>query len=758
MDMEQEKASMRKQVTSAAMALTFMLGTAAPLPVLAQGADALEGVGQGMPGGIDALEGVGVPGGATGADALEGLSTTPPSGADALEGGGPGAAGAAAAAAAGPDIVCEAGAPCMETATQLPLRVLPRPLSNLYAQATVNPDGVVQANMPAFRPLYVFERLDVDLTDPANPTGWYRVGASKDAADGWMQARDVLEWRQALLVSYTHPGGVIDGRKPVLMFRELETLESLAEDFDRAARAEALYAQIDDGVSPPEVVSMEPKRFIDINDSLYFLPILRFEEMDIEGDEARLLQLAAAVPGARGADTLDDEAFRAGATADRGTAEAGAIEDLMVDVVFVLDTTRSTQPYIDSVKAAVQTMVTRMSDPDVAARVRFGMIGYRDAVNVVPDVEYETRVFTPEMVEAEALLGLLETDVRATPSGSLDYQEEVFAGMDAALDMPWRENALRFVILVGDASSHIKGHPQNITGKDEADLRREADDAQVHVMAVHLQDQRAADDHPLAQMQFAGLSRIRGRNESAYFVVDAFQQADFQAAVEEINDQFVSGLETALAARDGGNALGTDTAASADAAALPDADGDAGALAGKLWEAALIEYVGQGANPPKDIIGWALDRDLTNPAVRAMDVRVLVTRGQLNSLVTALDQIVQAFFQAEVSQGQFFDALQAVAGQTMKRPEDIGQAGTLADSGLLPAFVGSLPYRSEILTLTNDMYASMTAQQRSELEMNLLTKLEQYRTINEQPDAWTALNEGDPDIDWVYPLHLDYMP
>jgi hypothetical protein len=746
---------MRTHVTPVAMALA--LGLAAGLTsaaAFAQGADALEGVGQATPSGADALEGVGQAV-QSGADALEGAANALQGGADALEGGATATADGTGTGTGEPDVVCDGGAPCMETGTGLPLRVLPRPLSNLYGEATAEQGAVLRANLPAFKPLYVFARQDVDLSDPANPTGWYQVGASKDGADGWMRAIDVLEWRQALLVSYTHPGGVIDGREPVLMFRDLDTLRGLAEDFDRAARAEAIYGEIDAGASPPEVVSMEPKRFIDINDKLYFLPILRFDDMTIDGDEVRLLQLAAAVPGARGADTLDDADFRAGATADRGTAEAGAIEDLKVDVVFVLDTTRSTQPYIDATKAAVETMVTRMSDPDVAARVRFGLVGYRDSVNVVPDVEYETRIFTPEMVEAQSLLGLLANEVKATESGSLDYQEEVFAGIDAALGMPWRENALRFVVLVGDASSHVKGHAQNVTGKDEADLRREADDAQIHIMAVHLQDERAAEDHPLAQMQFTGLSRIRGSTDFAYYPVDAFKSADFQAAVESINEEFVSGLETALAARDGGNALGDEDTAAADAQAAED---DAGALAGKLWEAALIEYVGQAANPPKDIIGWALDRDLTNPAVRALDVRVLVTRGQLNSLVTALDQIVQAFFQAEVSQGQFFDALQAIAGQTMKRPEDIGEAGTLADSGLLPAFVASLPYKSEILTLSNEMYASLPAQQRSELEMNLLTKLEQYRAINEQPDAWTALNEGDPEIDWVYPLHLDYMP
>jgi hypothetical protein len=94
----------------------------------------------------------------------------------------------------------------------------------------------------------------------------------------------------------------------------------------------------------------------------------------------------------------------------------------------------------------------------------------------------------------------------------------------------------------------------------------------------------------------------------------------------------------------------------------------------------------------------------------------------------------------------------------MKRPEDLGGPTRLSDTGLLPAFIQSLPYKSDILSLTEDMFASMTAEQRSQLEWSILAKLDQYRAINEQVDAWFRLNDTDPDRDLVYPLHLDYLP
>ncbi|MGM0760992.1 MAG: VWA domain-containing protein, partial [Thermodesulfobacteriota bacterium] len=197
-------------------------------------------------------------------------------------------------------ISCPQGSVCLEEETQLPLRVLPRPFSHIYSRPQAEEEGIVQANVPAFHPLYVFARQGVDVSDPAAPAGWYQVGQSKDAAQGWMQAKDVMEWRQALLVSYTHPGGLLEGRNPVLMFRSLDALQSLVDSFDMADQAEQLYTRIESGEIPKNIVSMEPQRFVDITKQFYILPILNWEETQIMGDDVRLLQLAAAVPQQRG--------------------------------------------------------------------------------------------------------------------------------------------------------------------------------------------------------------------------------------------------------------------------------------------------------------------------------------------------------------------------------------------------------------------------------------------------------------------------
>jgi hypothetical protein len=498
---------------------------------------------------------------------------------------------------------------------------------------------------------------------------------------------------------------------------------------------------------------MEPKRYIDINRQFYILPILDWEQLDIYGDEVRLLQIAAAVPGQRGADTLSDSGYLDQASTGREVDQGAGLESLSIDIVFVMDTTRSMQPYIDMTRDAVRRMVQTTGDR-LKDKVKFGLVGYRDSVAAAPAVEYTSRNFTPDLVDANTLIEVLGNDGKATTAGSLDYAEEVFAGVDTGLRSNWRPGALRFLVLVGDASAHPRGHPQNTTGKDETDLRRELDDAGVHLISIHLQDERAAEDHDRAVAQFGQLAEVRGsEGQQALVQVNAFKEGDFQSAVDSVVGGVVSRFEQSLALR----SL-PPPPPMPEYSAEPDAAAQGQMAMNKVWEAALIEYLGKGARPPKDIVAWTMDRDLTNPTDVALEVRVLVTREQLSSLVQALDRVLQAFKKAELSQGQFFEALQSVSGQTLKRPEDIGRAQSLAETGLLPAFIQSLPYRSDILSLSNEMFASLTAEQRVQLEWGLQAKLAQYRAINEQVDAWHRLNESDPVSELVHPLHIDYLP
>ena len=658
-------------------------------------------------------------------------------------------------------ISCQTGKVCIETSTQLPMRVLPRPFSHLYKDPEYKKENIVKSNMPAFHPLYMFAQKDINLSDPVKPEGWYQVGQNKTQPEGWMRAADVFEWRQALLLSYTHPGDAGEGRNPALMFSQLSDLKAVVESDDMSEEAAALYTELNQGNPAGGVISMEPKRFVDINRSFYLLPILQAEKFDIDGDDARYLQLAAAVPGARGADTLSGDEYAAQALADPTAGAESLLKEIQVDVVFVIDTTRSMQPYIDMTRDAMVNMAKRISD-NLSERVRFGLVGYRDSIDIVPKLEYVSKNFTPEFVDAVTLTQLL-TDTKASIVGSHDYKEEVFAGIESAINSPWRENSMRFIILLGDASSHPRGHVQNTTGKGADDLLLKIEDYHIHLSALHLQDPRAAKDFSEAETQFRVLSEVRGSaGDSAYSAIDISDKQAFAAAVDmitnvisgQINGAMNSGNTDITKASADNNMLSADTTADIDTYS----EDSAGGAFNKAWKAAMIEYLGQGARPPKDITAWVIDRDLIDPSLRTLDVRLLINRAQLSSLVQALDRVIQGLLTAEVTQQQFFDALQGVAGQAMKRPEDLGQAQRMVDTGLLPAFIASLPYTSDILNLSEEQYASMSPEQRSELQWKLMSKLKQYRQINEEVNAWQKLNISDTESDMVYPMNIDYLP
>jgi serine/threonine-protein kinase PpkA len=643
-----------------------------------------------------------------------------------------------------PEITCDGRSVCREPDTGLPARVLARAFSKAYKDKRADDTAVAVESMPVLTPLYVFAREDIDLRDPAAPAGWYQVAESEDGPPvGWLQARDALEWRQALVVAYTHPGAGEEARKRVLMFEYLEDLQELTESDDRADQAEGIYGMIAEGKVPGVIVSKEPERFVSITEKFYLLPIIDHRLTDIDGDEARYLRLAAAVPEKRGADTLEDPAYaeQAKLEADLQAADSAAPD---VDIVFVMDMTRSMQPYIDNTRKAVTDLAASLiTTAGLQDRVRFGLVGYRDSVEAIPGLEFTARNFTPALLSAEDFNTLVENEAKATRIGSVDYAEEVYAGVNMAIDSSWRENSLRFLVLIGDASAHPPGHKQSTTNKDAATLQQALADAHTHLYAVHLKDYRMGNDHPIAEGQFSTLAKVRGSETIALRPVDIPEQPDYAAfadAVEGISASLVSSLKV----------TGSGGKGPADAPA-PDPNAVA------LRQAALVEYLGRAAEPPKDILIWALDRDLTDPTVRSMEVRVLVTREQLSNLILAVDSVMQAMAKQQQEQIKLFEALQSVASATMKNPDQIGQAGKLAETGLLPRFIEALPYRSEILSLSEDSFASLTADQRFSLEMSLLSKLQQYRDISES-DVWFKLNPADSNARMVFPLHLSYLP
>jgi len=692
----------------------------------------------------------------------------------------------------------------------LPLRVLSRAFSNIY-QDPDKKSPTVEENVPAFQSFYVYGKKA--STSDLNPLGWYQVGTdNRGTVVGWMNSGDVFEWKQTMCLSYTHP----EGRHPVLMFEKKQEVEKYAtmDPVQRKQAVEKVYADIDSGRITKDfpVVTVEPKMAVDITKQFYLLPILSFEKIQIDNREGRILQLAAVTKGGATARESSDIRKNKGylETATETTAQEAArvIKNAAIDVVWVMDTTNSMMPYITQTLKAVENASKRITDnPDVARSVKFGIWGYRDSLEI-PGIGYNVKNYTPKLEQIDAFNTILHT-VDITKVGSEGYAEDVFSGVNSAItETAWTPNAIRFVILVGDAPSHEPGHKWNASGQSSETLRKLADEKNISLIAIHIKDPQAENYHQLTQEQFTTLSKNKGVLESSYYSTPSDDLAGFEQATKDMINVIITSLEQSKAqvsspavpasdftttpvtatAPDGdqGNAVTapavptsdftTTTATTAGPATAKPANLDlsdnqkpapangapagAASLASGALHAAFVQWIGSqaGAQAPRDVVAWVMDKDLLATDIQALEVRLLINKRQLDSLRETLTTILKAGRTGQISGDDFFSSLQAAAASTARDPDMIKRANSLAQTGLIPEFLQGLPYSSRIMDMNNELWASWSVDAQDMFLADLEARIMAYETIHDAPEGWVQLNKSDDPGDYVYPIPLDLLP
>jgi len=664
----------------------------------------------------------------------------------------------------------------------LPLRVLTRPFSSVYSEPSATA-AIIEENLPAFQPLYVYTKPAAN--DFGDEDQWYEVGRN-DQGDviGWMKAADVMEWKQAMCLAYTHP----EGRNPVMMFAKHDTLSDiLVGDADtRIAKVDELLTTLDSGAIPADfpLVSMEPKRavFMLIEDQFYLLPILQHEAVNIDGMEGRLMQIAAATTaaGGRGATTLQDNDYVQNVvTHTEGNSQT--LKNLKLEVVYVIDTTASMQPYIDATRAAIRKVVeTVADDPQISENIKFGGWAFRDSMDI-QGIEYLTENFSGGLVDAAAFASKLD-QVKEAAVGSKGFPEDVFSGVDDALrKTEWSDDALKMVFLIGDAPSHPKGHEWNASGKGAEELNQYAKDSRISITSVHIldaDDARKEEYNQQATDQFSTLAYNRGADasgESSYFAVPANDKGKFESDMDDILNVLIPLVKSAreegdvsevvelAAADDFADDVDTGKTVAVEVAKEPAPvaeESEATRVTKNMVKAALVDWIGkeEGVQPPRDIVAWVTDKDIKDPYVPALEVRVLLTKYQLDTLQMVLQELMLAGRSGQENSTGFFESLQATTATLAVTPEQIMNARTLSETGLIPEFLQDLPYNSRIMSMTNQDWNDASQDWQDEFLNDLDAKISYYRNLHDSPDMWVRLNEGDDPDAYVHPVSLEMLP
>ena len=641
---------------------------------------------------------------------------------------------------------------CVATDSGVPLRVLTKPSTRLFSEA--NDAGlIIESNIPALQSYFVTEMKEVKFDrNTMESSGWYGVTPSLGISPvGYIKAEDVVPWRQALAVAFTNPGA--SQRKPVIMFDSLVALEAaLAEIDGKQLTGEDLHNSINAGDQTNGIITRERNAWVDIDEAFYLMPIIEHDDVSgyAPGQDMRALRVTV-LTGQSGAaqskacDVNSTDFSNCQQKQSSGTT-SGA---LAIDVVFVVDMTASMGPYINAVQQSIRQTARKIGEDSGSDGIRFGMVGYRDSVEQNPGLEWTTRNFSPELLNSAEFDTLLSSDkaIAASSSGSGDSAEEVFAGMKVATESAWREKgkAARMIILIGDASGHAATHEKNTTGLDEKSIADLTAAESVYTAAIYVG--KNSTDLAAARPQFEAMAAGEGGAKAFSVVTDANAEQGLEGSLKSTIERMLETVKTGNfnAIRSEEDATSTGGTANTGDAILAAA------------RAAFVDYVGDGASPPPSVTAWAIDRDIAAFDKQSMKVKVLVSRTDIENLIDFLDGLLSQFESQQTSGSSFFGTAQQGSVQASYDLK-MDETQALKDSGAMPAAIASLPYKSDILTLTLEEFKNSSVDERTRIEERLKTLVKYYQASLSNTDAWKDLNQSGSVQDRVFLMDLSQLP
>lgn len=613
--------------------------------------------------------------------------------------------------------------------TSLYQRVIVRPGATVQPQPGALPAGATAKPVPGFTVLYVYGRQG------GEGDGWVEVGRAADGrTEGWIPAAKAIPWQHTMVGAFANPAG--RGR---VLFLDTEANErALALDPNTAAAARALRERAATP-NPAPVVALEPDRYVDIKRQFYLLPILNADLLEREnGPPLRLLEVISA-------------------PADQGpppAADPAALRNFKAGVMFVIDTTMSMQPYIERTRNAVRSIVGRIQETAVRDNFRFGLIAYRDSLEDSPGLEYATRTYAkPDFSRPAGAINAAIAQVGEARASSSSFAEDPAAGLKAALDeVDWNQFGGRYIILITDASARPGTHRFSVTRLNLAEIREIAKAKGVAVFAIHIKTPAGRDrrDHDIARSQYEELTRFGGAG-SLYFPVENGDPTAFAQTVE--------GLSTALLQQ-------VAEATGRPVAGLQPQGASSGGQANRVLQdrvqvvanAMRLSYLGraEGTRAPDVVRSWTTDRDLDDTTIPSLEVRVLLTRNQLSDLAQALGTVLQAGLAGRTEPRTFFTQLRAAFAAAARDPQRIARADRIG--ALLGEYLEGLPYRSEVMDITEDDWLAMGSIAQAVVLNSIEAKLRLYQEFQSHPDLWVDLSGTRSPGEAMFPVPIEALP
>lgn len=608
---------------------------------------------------------------------------------------------------------------------------------SLYQRVLTTPNCELRSDLsetsgkkiPAFSRYYVYERKDFRGSE------WIKVGPdSYGKTEGWLDSNCAVNWNIQMTMIFTNPVG----RESMLFFKDKSTIEKIVDSETPAKMVEPLRKELNAKGKSESILAEEPKEYIDIEKNFYLLPILESEEvLGGDGNYQRLLRVASvSKPAPAKADNASEQEvvpFKAG-------------------IVFVVDSTKSMQPYIDSVKKAMKDIYAQIEKDNLQEQVQFGLVSYRSSLKHNSKIEFVSKIFAdPNMIKSgkdfqKSIENLNQADV-----STAYFYEDGYAGiLNAIDDINWKNFSARYIIMVTDASSMMADDPLSSTNMNARELRFEAKSKGIAIYVLHLKTAAGKQDHKRAEQQYTELAFNDFVKKPLYYPVNAGDVNDFTKKVDTLGKLISEQVGKAYKGEDAIGNIGNEE----DDEMLLDTQ-----LLGKAMQLAYLGSVNNVTAPPV-FESWVSDRDFRNTAIPTAKPHLLLTKSQLSDLSDVVNQILKASIEGMTRPDEMFNQLRSIASAMGNDPNQLknDSAMKIADLGLLDEYLEGVPYKSDITALDEDSWRSMSAQEQDKFIKSLEDKLRYYKKYHDNTDAWISLTENSDPREDVSPIPLEMLP
>lgn len=612
-------------------------------------------------------------------------------------------------------------------------RVISHPTAQLYAQAS-DQSQVVDKSLRPFTPLYVYERGQ----------GWLNVGKGTNKADGWIKADLTTPWNQSLTLLFSNRSQ----RDPVIFFRDTKALQDICDAPDMSERLVSLQLSVAKKKTGPEVVASEPMTSSVDLDRFYLMPILEMQE-PYEG--TKFLRVASIDPG-----QIPGSQYHQG---KGGTAADPTKKAPRTGIAIVMDTTVSMQPYIEQSRQLIKTIYDRLQKEKLAEHVGFAFVAFRNSTAAVPELEYVSTVVSDFVTasnrkELESRLA----EVREAKVSTHSFNEDSLAGVYNAIEsLSWDEYDSRIILLVTDAGPLPSDDRYRSVAMEPQEMADFAGQKGIWIVAVHIKTPAGASNHDYAEQAYRTLSMKNGSAQyQSIKTSNPKEGARYFAAVAE---SLAKTMEQVVTLTTQGKML-----TRPKDAAPKNPEEDAAQLAQRLGYALQLEYLGRANRTPAPqvVSSWITDMDLAHLArgqrVPNVEVAVLLTKAQLNDLHAQIGAIIDnAERTKKTDSTDFFQGILSASARTARDPNMPTQGKTLAELGVLGEFLDGLPYRSEVMLLTEEDWYRKSIGEQTAFINRLKSKLARYEEYDRDRKNWETFGTFSAN-DWVYRVPLNMLP